>query len=72
MLFLRILQKIKIFIPLLLICLAFSLSYSQPPDGGGDMEDPDEGIPIDGGVGFLAAAGIGYGVKKLRDQRKKK
>lgn len=40
---------------------------AQPGDPGGD---PD-GIPIDGGVSLLAAAGIGYGVKKLIDHRKK-
>ena len=55
------------------LCLIFIstvfLSYearAQPdPDG-----DPD--APIDGGVSLLVAAGIGYGVKKVRDNRKKK
>ena len=32
--------------------------------------DPDIGCPIDGGVGFLLAAGIGYGIKKFRRARK--
>lgn len=27
-------------------------------------------IPIDGGLGFLIAAGVGYGIKKIRDSRK--
>ncbi len=31
--------------------------------------DPD--APIDGGLSLLAAAGIGYGTKKLREKRKK-
>ena len=40
---------------------------SQP---GGDGEvDPDL-IPIDGGLGFLLAAGVGYGIKKARDYKK--
>ena len=32
--------------------------------------DPD--APIDGGVSLLVAAGIGYGIKKVKDNRKKK
>ncbi len=27
--------------------------------------------PIDGGVSLLIAAGVGYGIKKVRDERKK-
>lgn len=56
-----------------LLMLAFNL-YPQfcsaqvgdpePPDG-----DPD--APIDGGVSLLVAAGVGYGLKKANDQRKK-
>lgn len=41
------------------------LCNAQPPD---DFYDPD--APIDGGVGLLVAAGIGYGIKKARDKRK--
>lgn len=29
------------------------------------------GAPIDGGISLLVAAGVGYGVKKVRDARKK-
>jgi hypothetical protein len=28
--------------------------------------------PIDGGLSLLIAAGVGYGVKKVRDERKRK
>ena len=28
-------------------------------------------VPIDGGLSFLLAAGVGYGIKKVRDSRKK-
>ncbi len=31
-------------------------------------EDPD--APIDGGVSLLVAAGVGYGIKKVRDSRR--
>lgn len=37
-------------------------SFAQLGDPG---EDPD--APIDGGLGFLVAAGVGYGIKKYRD-----
>lgn len=36
---------------------------------GDPGEDPD--APIDGGVSLLVAAGVGYGIKKARDSRKK-
>lgn len=36
---------------------------------GDPGEDPD--APIDGGVGLLLAAGVGYGIKKYRDSNKK-
>ncbi|HPH89856.1 MAG TPA: hypothetical protein PLZ68_03505 [Ferruginibacter sp.] len=32
---------------------------------------PDPDAPIDGGVGALLAAGIGYGIKKYRDGKRK-
>jgi len=50
-------------------------SYAQGPgdgDGGpgGDPGGDPDLIPIDGGLGFLLAAGVSYGVKKARDLRK--
>lgn len=46
---------------------AFVMAQGALPDGG--AVDPD--APIDGGISLLVAAGIGYGVKKARDNRKK-
>lgn len=37
---------------------------------GNPDDDPD--LPIDGGVSLLVAAGVGYGIKKYRDEQKKK
>jgi len=48
-------------IPLLLL--------AQPCPGGGPEEYPN--CPIDGGISLLLAAGVGYGVKRYRDARKK-
>lgn len=38
------------------------------PDPGGDPGD----IPVDGGLGFLLAAGLGYGANRLRKHRQNK
>lgn len=44
--------------------------YPQYCNAQGDPgDDPD--APIDGGVGVLVAAGIGYGIKKVKDKRRK-
>ena len=46
--------------------------YAQvgPPPGPSCWPPPC--IPIDGGVGFLIAAGIAYGIKKINDIHKTK
>ncbi len=36
---------------------------------GDPGDDPD--APIDGGVSLLVAAGVGYGIKKVKESRKK-
>ena len=43
-----------------------AIVMAQPPDGGGDP-----GVPIDGGVTLLLAAGAAYGVRKYREGRSK-
>jgi len=48
------------------ICVA-PRANAQGPGFGGDTQD----TPIDGGVSLLIAAGAMYGVKKIRDARKK-
>ncbi|MEO6455310.1 MAG: hypothetical protein ABIN97_14615 [Ginsengibacter sp.] len=49
---------------LLILITLPSLVKAQPDPGG----DPD--APIDGGLGILLAAGVGYGVKKYREHKK--
>ena len=44
-----------------------SLVHAQGGPGG----DPDT-LPVDGGLSILAAAGVAYGVKKIRDYKKNK
>ncbi len=38
---------------------------------GGGLPPAPADVPIDGGLSLLLAAGVGYGIKKYRDQRKK-
>ena len=51
---------------ILLICFP-SLVNAQGGPGG----DPDA-LPVDGGISILAAAGVAYSVKKIKEHRKKK
>ena len=44
-----------------------SLLQAQPPSMGGDPNS----APVDGGLSLLIAGGVGYGVKKAREKRKK-
>jgi hypothetical protein len=43
----------------------FAKAIGNPDDPGGD---PD--APIDGGIGVLLAAGVVYGLRKIRNERK--
>lgn len=54
-------------ISLLVLSICFLPKSTNALGNPGD--DPD--IPIDGGVSLLVAAGVAYGIKKIRDERKK-
>ena len=54
---------------IIIFCLP-ALAHAQVDPGCDPAVDP-ACVPIDGGLGFLIAAGVGYGVKKVRDSRKK-
>jgi preprotein translocase subunit SecY len=60
--------KVLVFSGLLFTALALLPNICKAQLGGPD-EDPD--APIDGGVGVLIAAGVGYGIKKYREAGKK-
>ena len=69
---------------LLMIVLVLALPMlgnTQPAPGGGGGGgvvggNPDSttggSVPIDGGLSLVLAAGVGYGVKKIRDYNKKR
>jgi len=63
------LKKTILFTALLLTATCIlSTVNAQGPGFEGDVED----TPIDGGVTLIAAATVGYGIKKLKDRRKEK
>lgn len=54
----------------ILLCVCQDLIAQAPPgDGSSPPCWPPPCIPIDGGLGFLAAAGIALGVKVLYDKK---
>lgn len=60
-------NRTKILFSFIILMILPVLLFAQDP--GDPTGDPD--IPIDGGVGILVAAGIGYGYKKYRESRNK-
>lgn len=52
---------------MMILCCLPSLVHAQGDPGG----DPDV-VPVDGGLSLLAAAGIAYSIKKIKDYRNKK
>ncbi len=65
--------KIIISIGLIIaIALLPQLVMAQIGGGGGGDGTGNPDAPIDGGIGLLVAAGLGYGIKKTRDARMKK
>ncbi|MEO6731177.1 MAG: hypothetical protein ABIN01_08160 [Ferruginibacter sp.] len=65
----RFTKQVLVLHLLLLIFFAFPTIVNAQP---GPPDNYDIDTPIDGGLTLLIAAGIGYGAKKIRDQRKKK
>lgn len=61
-------KAIGIIIMSLLLVFALEMK-AQPPGPGGGQGDPP-GIPIDGGLSILLAAGAAYGGKKIYDMSK--
>jgi len=58
----------RILLIIAFVCFSLCAVFAQGPGFEGDVED----TPIDGGVTLIAAATIGYGIKKLSDSRKQK
>jgi hypothetical protein len=49
------------------LVLSASASFAQPNTPGPVPTTPDPtAVPLDGGASLLAAAGIGFGIRKMR------
>ncbi|MBC6698467.1 PID-CTERM protein-sorting domain-containing protein [Hymenobacter puniceus] len=55
-----------------LLAGGLNLAQAQGPGSDGPTPNPaPTAVPIDGGASLLLAAGVGFGLKKLRDRRKR-
>jgi len=62
-------QQVK-YITTILFVLAISIIPALAQGDGFDDPAPGD-VPIDGGLSLLVAAGVGYGIKKVRHRNKK-
>jgi hypothetical protein len=56
---------------LLLALKPFNLAAQEETTENGPGDNPDPGIPVDGGVAWLAVAGAAYGLKRYHDYRQR-
>jgi hypothetical protein len=65
----------KIVLAFVISCSVLFVQAQDPGDpfsGGSPGGAPGGGVPVDGGLGLLLAAGVGYGVRKAHNSRKHK
>lgn len=67
----------KIVLAFVISCSVLFVHAQDPGDpfsggGGNPGGAPGGGVPVDGGLGLLLAAGVGYGVRKAYKYRKHK
>jgi hypothetical protein len=55
----------------ILLVAASGAAWAQAPADGGPVPAAPTAIPLDGGVSLLLAGGVAYGLKKLRNRRKR-
>lgn len=54
----------------LLVAAGGTVLAQAPADGGPSPTGPTA-IPLDGGISLLLAGGVAYGIKQLRNRRKR-
>ena len=68
----KIMKKVSLLFMLLALPTIMVLAQDEDPPPPGDGGGGDPGVPIDGGISLLAAAGIAYGAKVVHARRKAK
>ncbi len=69
-------KNIKFLFKTMMLCLTLTLvgytpSFATDPDPD-PWADPDTNdVPVDGGLSLFIAAGVGYGIKKAKDLKKR-
>jgi hypothetical protein len=69
-------KKLQFLFKTLMLCIALTFIGSLPsyatnnPDPWADPDSND--VPVDGGLSLFIAAGVGYGIKKAKDLKKRK
>jgi len=61
----------RFFFLILLFVFYNNSMYAQSPEPWVDSNSADF-VPIDGGLSLLVVAGVGYGIKKSKDFKRKK
>ncbi len=61
-------KKIILQLYVLLVTMLIPVTMFANAEFGDDVSD----VPIDGGISLLVAAGIGYGVNKIKANKKEK
>jgi hypothetical protein len=56
----------------LLLTFLPTLAFAGPGFGGGVNDGGNCSVPLDGGLGLLAASGVGYGVRTYMNLKKKR
>ncbi len=64
-------QTKRILFLMLLLSATAILAHAQSDPGSGYGGGDPENAPIDGGLSLLVAAGVGYGVRKVKEKRNK-
>ncbi|WP_345055468.1 PID-CTERM protein-sorting domain-containing protein [Hymenobacter glaciei] len=55
---------------ILVVAVGGTVLAQAPADGGPSPSGPTS-IPLDGGISLLLAGGVAYGLKQLRNRRKR-
>ncbi len=67
-------KKVKILLVSFCFMLFSLVAYSEPeppkpPDSKTNPAPPPPGLPIDGGLSFLLASGVAYGIYSLKRKK---